>query len=87
MVRTQIYLPEKQLRVLKTIAVEENISLSETIRRLVEERLMNKLAKTQKSKDVGGWLLSLAAKAKKLKIKGPKDLASNIDKYLYGDGK
>ena len=86
MVRTQIYLPEKQLRILKTLATEEDISLSEAIRRLVEDKLMNKKAKTNKVKNTGSWLLSLAAKAKKLKIKGPRDLASNMDKYLYGSG-
>jgi len=32
----------------------------------------------------GNWLLSLAKEAEKLKIKGPKDLSSGLDKYLHG---
>ena len=32
----------------------------------------------------GEYLLEMAKEAKKLGFKGPKDLATNIDKYLYG---
>jgi hypothetical protein len=45
------------------------IILTEAVRRLVVNT---------------NWLLSLAKKAEKMKVKGPRDLASNIDKYLYG---
>lgn len=83
MLRTQIYLAPSQLVVLKRTALEENISLSETIRRLVDEKLKEKKPQ-KKNQNVGDWLLSLARKAKKLKTKGPKDLASRLDYYLYG---
>jgi len=87
MVRTQIYLPENQIEKLKRLAYDEKKSLSEMIRIYIDQGLKFKLRiKTGNSKDknVGDWLLSLAKEAKRKKIKGPKDLASNIDKYLYG---
>lgn len=84
MLRTQIYFPEEQLRLLKKISWEEEISLSEVIRQLVEEKLVEAEKKDKKAKNTGAWLLSLADKAKKMKVKGPKDLASKMDEYLYG---
>lgn len=87
MLRTQIYLPETQIKLLKKIAYNEETSLSEAIRRVLEEKLVERKKTTQKLKNTGSWLLSLANKAKKLKIKGPKDLASKVDFYLYGQPK
>ena len=84
MLRTQIYFPEEQLRLLKKISWEEEISLSEVIRQLVEEKLVETEKKDKKTKNTGAWLLSLADKAKKMKVKGPKDLASKMNQYLYG---
>ena len=84
MLRTQIYFPEEQLRLLKKISWEEEISLSEVIRQLVEEKLVETEKKGKKTKNTGAWLLSLADKAKKMKVKGPKDLASKMNQYLYG---
>lgn len=43
--------------------------------------------KNKKLDSVGRWLVSLAKKAEKFKVKGPKDLAGNLDKYLYGGKK
>ncbi|MBL7159234.1 ribbon-helix-helix protein, CopG family [Candidatus Microgenomates bacterium] len=83
MLRTQIYLPSNQIKLLKKIAWEEEISLSETIRRLINEKLV-KTKRVNNKQNTGSWLLALADKAKKLKIKGPKDLASKMDFYLYG---
>lgn len=83
MIRAQIYLPTNQLRLLKRIAWEEEVSLSETIRKLINEKL-TETKKANYKQNTGSWLLSLANKAKRLKIKGPKDLASNMDFYLYG---
>lgn len=39
--------------------------------------------KRKKRTNTGGWLLSLAREAKRLKIKGPRDLSLTIDNYLY----
>lgn len=84
MLRTQIYLPTNQLKLLKKIAWEEEISLSEVIRRLIDKKLAETKKIDYESQNTGSWLLSLANKAKRLKIKGPKDLASKMDFYLYG---
>lgn len=84
MLRTQIYLPESQINFLKKIAYQEDVSLSEAIRRLIEERLKKVKKIRPKLQNPGSWLLSLAKKAKKLRVKGPKDLASRVDFYLYG---
>lgn len=84
MLRTQIYLPAEQLKLLKKISWEEESSMSETIRKIIEEKLVESGKVKHKVKNIGSWLLALATKAKRMKIKGPKDLASNLDFYLYG---
>ena len=80
MTRTQIYLPQDLINIFRQRAFEENISVSEAIRRALESCETKK--KTQKN--VGKILLAMAQDAEKRKIKGPKDLATNLDKYLYG---
>lgn len=87
MMRTQIYIPQNQLKFLKKIAWQDDISLSETIRRIIDKQLINQSKSTKSEKNIGNWLLSLAKRAEKLKIKGPPDLASNLDQYLYGGSK
>jgi len=84
MMRTQIYLPADQIRNLKKIALEENSSLSLVIRRIIGDKLQEKKPNLEKN-NCGKWLLSLGKRAEELKVKGPKDLATNLDKYLYGD--
>lgn len=90
MIRTQIYLPENQIEKLKEIAYQQNLSVSEVIRRTVDENIIkkkktSKVKKTKsKYKNAGEWLLSMAKEAEMKGFKGPRDLASNVDKYLYG---
>ncbi|MBI4008704.1 CopG family transcriptional regulator [Candidatus Roizmanbacteria bacterium] len=89
MIRTQIYLPQNQISQLKQIAYKEEVSVSEIIRRTLEEKLTMKRKKgkdikKKKYKNVGAWLLSQARMAERQGWKGPRDLASNVDKYLYG---
>lgn len=85
MLRTQIYLPENQVDILKALAYQEKVSVSEIIRNIIETELNtpHKKIKTAK-KNAGQWLLLLAKEAKLHKVFGPKDLAANLDKYLYG---
>lgn len=90
MIRTQIYLPENQVTQLKQIAYKEDLSVSEIIRRTLEEKLTIKIkkgkdTKKKKYKNAGAWLLSQARMAERRGWKGPKDLATNVDKYLYGE--
>ncbi len=82
MLRTQIYLPARQLKTLKKLAAEEKSTVSGLIREALDEKLEAKTPKN-KEQNVGDWLLSLAEEAKRNKVKGPKDLAKNMDKYLY----
>lgn len=89
MVRTQLYLAQNQLLQLKKIAFQEDISLSSLLRKWVDEGLgknRNKYKKVKKikRKTAGDILLAMARKAEKIGWEGPKDLASNVDKYLYG---
>jgi len=90
MIRTQIYLPENQIAQLKQLAYQEDVSLSEIIRKTIDEKITKtkKTGKTKKPKtkykNVREWFLSMAREAERKKWRGPKDLASNVDKYLYG---
>lgn len=86
MKRTQIYFSYNQLDLLKQRAYEEKSSLSEVIRNLVkkyfeEENL--KKNEEKEEKNAGDWLLSIAREAEKRKVKGPSDLSSRIDEYVY----
>lgn len=85
MVRTQIYLTHNQHRVLREKAFKENTTTSEIMRNLIDKELLNKQNLTSKTKNVGEWLIFLAREAKQMKVKAPADLASNLDKYLYGE--
>jgi len=80
MTRTQIYLPRDLINIFRQKAFEENISVSEAIRRALESCGQKKKTK----KNAGKILLEMARDAERRGVKGPKDLASNVDKYLYG---
>jgi len=83
MIRTQIYLTQKQHSLLKKKALEKNVTISEEIRKILDKDLL-KLDQITQRENIGEWLLSMASEAEKLDEKGPADLASNVDKYLYG---
>jgi len=74
-------LPFDQISYLRQRAQEENTSVAEIIRRIIEDCEPNKKAKI----NAGKWLLAQAQDAENRQVKGPNDLASNIDKYLYGE--
>ncbi len=84
MIRTQIYLTPKQHTLLKRKAHEEKFTLSDAVRKIVDKDLRLS-GKKEKRQNAGKWLLSMAEEAEKLGAKGPPDLASNVDKYLYGE--
>ena len=79
MIRTQVYLPRDLYRNIDLIAKREKKAKAQVIRDTLEEGL--KKGKAQKRD--GHVLLEIAAMAKKYNWKGPKDLSTNIDKYLY----
>lgn len=75
--RTQIYLTKTQIDTLRQVAQKRKVSMSEVIRSLIKEKVEKAPVKKE-------GLLSAARKINKLGIKGPKDLATLLDKYLYG---
>ena len=87
MIRTQIYLPQQQHDRLKDLALKQRTSMSGVIRQIVDEKIdKSSQAASMKSKrlNAGEWLLIQVNLAQKLDFRGPSDLASNVDEYLYG---
>lgn len=83
MSRTQIYLEKSQLDALRTEAARRRGTVSAVIRELIRE----KFARTQRQHSMKikhETLLEAAERINRLGIKGPRDLAKNMDKYLYG---
>lgn len=80
--RTQIYLPKSQRDTLKKLAGERRETVSETIRILLGREL-EKIWPPGRSKK-RSTLFEVLKEIKKLKRTGPKDLAQNMDQYLYG---
>ena len=79
MIRTQVYLTEEQMRDIKLKAKRENKREAEVIRELLTEGMKISTRKSQES--TGESLLRLAA----IGGKGPVDLSSRVDDYLYGE--
>ena len=76
MIRTQVYIPEDLHRDLMLLAKQEGTNFSTLIREGVKE-----VVKKKKSAKKGDWRKFVGA------VKGgPRDVASKIDYYLYGDG-
>ena len=83
MQRTQIYLPENQLGALRKEAFRHNTTVSEIVRNLIDKDF-GRLTKTHKKHEA---LFDAAKRINKLGVKGPRDLASKLDAYLYGGEK
>ena len=77
--RTQIYLPQKQIEILRKKAQRERTTTSEIIRRILREKIEGTAARRQKQS-----LFDAARRINAKGAKGPRDLASNLDAYLYG---
>lgn len=75
MIRTQIYIPDDLHRSAKAVARRGEEHLAELLRRLIDTGIREELKKLKPK-----TLVSLT----KLNITGgPKDLSSNMDKYIY----
>lgn len=88
MTRTQIYLPEADRQYFKRLAQTKGTTMSTEIRKaLTQARFRKPPRRLHQPKDInaGQWLLSLAKKMEKIPTRAPKDLASQVDKYLYGN--
>jgi hypothetical protein len=79
MIRTQVYLTEEQARDIKLRAELENKREDKVIRELLNLGL--KKASHERQESTGESLLRLAA----IGGKGPADLSTHIDDYLYGE--
>ena len=79
MIRTMVYITEEQARNIKLKARRENKREAEVIRELLSEGMKKSASKAQES--TGESLLRLAA----IGGKGPSDLSSRVDDYLYGE--
>ena len=79
MIRAQVYLTEEQLQDIKLRAKRQHKAESVVIRELVSEGLRTTPPARQES--TGDSLLRLAA----IGGKGPTDLSTRIDDYLYGE--
>lgn len=79
MIRTQVYLTDEQARDIKLRAKRENKHEAEVIRELLNEGIKKSANKAQES--TGESLLRLAT----IGGKGPSDLSSRVDDYLYGE--
>lgn len=81
MLKTYLYLPDTLNAKVKLVAKSQNLSKAEVIRRSIEKGITGVY---QQKEDSAKPLFMLADLAKKYKVKSPKDLSSNIDKYLWG---
>lgn len=85
MIRTQVYLTEQQAQTIKRQAHREQRPEAEVIRDLVDKGLL--VSRGQKPQTAGESLLEVAALGERYGLKGPRDLSTNHDDYLYGDKK
>ena len=85
MERTQIYLPKSQIKKLKQLAQKKKTTLSELVRDAVE--VQYDVKKPTPWAENEETLLDIAARVNALGEKGPSDLATNLDEYLYGGKK
>ncbi len=74
MIRTQVYLPEELYTRIQLEAKREKKKAAALLRELLQRGLVQK-----KKQSLGNALLELA----KIGAKGPRDLSTNHDKYLY----
>lgn len=84
MQRTHIYLPEELNTEIEFTAKTQRKSKAEVIRAALEHGI--KVIRPRRSNSAK-VLLEIAKEAKKLNIKGPKDLSINHDHYTWGGPK
>ncbi len=84
MERTQIYLPKSQIKKLRQLAQKKKTTLSGLVRDAVEVQYSSPKILPQEKEET---LLEIAARVNALGEKGPSDLATNLDEYLYGGKK
>jgi len=81
MLKTYLYIPEHLERKIVFTAKTQNKSKAEVIRQALEKGIT---AVQQQGTESVQALQKIAEIGKKYQPKGPKDLSSNLDKYLWG---
>lgn len=82
--RTQIYLPKTQRDALRNLARKHRVSVSEVIRMILREKFVK--ARRPVGMPSPETLIEAAERINKLGGKhAPRDLASRLDVYLYGE--
>lgn len=86
MIRTQIYLTQQQHSRVKALGLKRKTSISNVIREAIDEKTAKSFTTkgANQKLNAGEWLLAQVTWAEKKEIKGPSDLSSKMDKYLYG---
>jgi len=80
MLKTYLYIPEELNEKIDRAAKAQKKSKAEVIRKAIEKGI----GEEEPGKNAGVELLfQLEQLGKKLKLKGPKDLSKNMDKYLW----
>lgn len=81
MLRKQLYIPEELQRQIKLLVLKEKKTEAEVVRELLASALdRKKRVKGRSFRNPADFLLSIAL----YKVKGPRDLSSRLDDYLYG---
>ena len=83
MIRTHMYITEEQAQDIKLRAQRERRRESDVARELLERGRLTSQGKRQET--AGDALLRLARLGKELGLRGPTDLSTRLDDYLYGD--
>lgn len=82
--RLQIYLPEETYQELRNEAYTKNSSIADVVRKRVSKKVSR--VKKNPGRTHFKALLKYARLVEKKGWKGPKDLSSRVDYYLYGKG-
>lgn len=80
--RTQIYLPKTKIEKIRKIALKRRTTVSAIVRELLDQALEE--PRTQHKERTYETLTEAAKRINAHGKKGPKDLASRLDFYLYG---
>ena len=80
MLKSYVYFPQDLDQQITMIARTNKISKAEAIRRAARDWVDSTI---NKDKGSAKSLLMLAELGKKFNLKGPKDLSTNLDKYLW----
>ena len=80
LVRTQVYLPEEDVQMIATLAMQRKVPKARIIREVVRDGVKSMDDKKMARKSAYKALEAIS----KMGLSGPTDLSENMDEYLYG---